>query len=207
MTRSVRFTSFDFDQSRYGSMLSDFEAIQKGVLDGIAGLARTRIVRTAADHLMGMSTYESMEELEAANDAHASIFSDFAKYVTGEPVIRSGEVIEINPAFATVLDASSLKEFGYMRFTRVIFDPSSYDAMMSSLNGQLEKLFRDVSGLYLLRVVRIADDLILAAAAYTDRSSADAARDTAQAALSGMAEYMTEPPFLREGDLAWSYVR
>ena len=43
MTRSVRFTSFDFDQSRYDSMLSDFEAIQKGVLDGIAGLARTRI--------------------------------------------------------------------------------------------------------------------------------------------------------------------
>ena len=94
-----------------------------------------------------------------------------------------------------------------MRFTRVIFDPSSYDAMMSSLNGQLEKLFRDVSGLYLLRVVRIADDRILAAAAYTDRSSADAARDTAQAALSGMAEYMTEPPFVREGDLVWSYVR
>ena len=57
MTRSVRFTSFGFDQSRYDSMLSDFEAIQKGVLDGISGLARTRIVKTADDHLMGMSTY------------------------------------------------------------------------------------------------------------------------------------------------------
>jgi len=207
MTRSVRFTSFDFEQSRYDSMLSEIEAIQKDVLDGIAGLARTRIVRTADDHLMVMSTYESIEELEAANTAHASIFSDFAKYITGEPVIRSGEVIEINSAFATVLDASSLKEFGYMRFTRVIFDPSSYDAMMSSLDGQLEKLFRDVSGLYLLRVVRIANDRILAAAAYTDRNSADAARDTAQTALAGMAEYMTEPPFVREGNVIWSHVR
>ena len=199
MTRSVRFTSFDFDQSRYDSMLSDFEAIQKGVLDGIAGLARTRIVRTADDHLMAMSTYESMEELEAANAAHASIFSDFAKYIIGEPVIRSGEIIE-------AVDGPA-PSVGYMRFTRAIFDPSNYDAMMSSLDGQLEKLFNDISGLYRLRVVRIADERMLAAAAYTDKSAADAARDTAQAALSGMAEYMTEPPFVREGDLVWSYVR
>ena len=199
MTRSVRFTSFDFDQSRYDSMLSDFEAIQKEVLDGIAGLARTRIVRTADDHLMGMSTYESMEELEAANAAHASIFSDFAKYITGEPIIRSGELIEAVDGPAPGV--------GYMRFTRAIFDPTNYDAMMSSLDGQLEKLFKDISGLYRLRVVRIADDRMLAAAAYTDKSAADAARDTAQAALSGMAEYMTEPPFVREGDLVWSYVR
>ena len=69
--------------------------------------------------------------------------------------------------------------------------------MMSSLDAQLEKLFNDISGLYRLRVVRIADDRLLAAAAYTDKSAADAARDTAQAARSGMAEYMTEPPFVR----------
>ena len=97
---------------------------------------------------------------------------------------------------------------GYMRFTRAIFDPSNYDAMMLSLYGQLEKLFKDISGLYRLRVARIADDRMLAAAAaYIDKSAADAARDTAQAALAGMAEYMTEPPFVREGDLVWSYVR
>ena len=207
MTQSIRFTSFDFDQSRYDSMLSEIEAIQKEVLDGIAGLARTRIVRTADDHMMVMSTYESMEELEAANGAHSSIFADFAKYVTGEPVIRSGEVIEIDSAFATVLDASSLKEFCYMRFTRVIFGPSSYDAMISSLNDQLKELFRDTSGLYILRIVRIADDRILAAAAYTDRNSADAARATTQTALAGMGDYMTEPPFEREGNVVWSYVR
>ena len=199
MTRSVRFTSFDFDESGYDSMLADFKAIQKEVLDGIAGLARTRIVRTADDHLMAMSTYESMEELEAANAAHASIFSDFAKYIIGEPVIRSGGIIEAVDGPAPGV--------GYMRFTRAIFDPSRYDAMMSSLDGQLEKLFNDISGLYRLRVVRIADERMLAAAAYTDKSAADAARDTAQAALSGMAEYMTEPPFVREGDLVWSYVR
>ena len=128
MTRSVRFTSFDFDQSRYDSMLSEFEAIQKDVLDGIAGLFRTRVVRTADDHLMVTSTYESMEELETANIAHASIFSDFAKYIVGEPIIRSGEVIEAVDGPAPGI--------GYMRFTRAIFDPYNYDTMMSSLDGQ-----------------------------------------------------------------------
>jgi hypothetical protein len=201
MTRSVRFTSFDFDQSRYDSMLSEFEAIQKDVLDGIAGLFRTRVVRTADDHLIVMSTYESMEELEAANTAHASIFSDFAKYIVGEPIIRSGEVIEAVDGPAPGI--------GYMRFTRAVFDPSNYDTMMSSLDGQLERLFKEIPGLSRLRVVRIAEapDRMIAAAAYTDKSASDAARDTAQTALSGMAEYLTEPPSVREGDLVWSYVR
>jgi quinol monooxygenase YgiN len=182
-------------------MLSEIEAISKDVLDGIAGLFRTRFVRTADDHLMVMSTYESMEELEAANTAHASIFSDFAKYIVGEPIIRSGEVIEAVDGPAPGI--------GYMRFTRAVFDPSNYDTMMSSLDGQLEKLFKEIPGLSRLRVVRIAEapDRMIAAAAYTDKSAADAARDTAQAALSGMAEYLTEPPFVREGDLVWSYVR
>ena len=199
MTRSVRFTSFDFDQSRYDSMLSDFEAIQKGVLNGISGLIAVRAVKTSENHMFVMSSYESMEALNAASATHAQVFAGFAKYMVGEPIIRSGEVIEAVDGPAPGV--------GYMRFTRAIFDPSNYDAMMSSLDGQLERLFKEISGLYRLRVVRIADDRMLAAAAYTDKSAADAARDTAQAALSGMAEYMTEPPFVREGDLVWSYVR
>ena len=199
MPRSVRFTSFDFDQSRYDSMLSDIEAIEKETLDGILGLARVHFVRTSDDHMMVMSAYESMEELETANAAHASIFGDFAKYITGEPIIRSGEII-------VAVDGPA-PSVGYMRFTRAIFDPSKYDAMMSALDGQLEKLFKDIPGLYRLRVVKIAEDRMLAAAAYTDKSAADAARDTAQAALAGMAEYMTEQPFVREGDRVWSYVR
>ena len=199
MTRSVRFTNFDFDPSRYDSMLSDIGATEKETLDCILGLARVHFVRTSDDHIMVMSAYESMEELETANAAHASIFGDFAKYMTGEPIIRSGEIIE-------AVDGPA-PSVGYMRFTRAIFDPSKYDGMMSALDGQLEKLFKDIPRLYRLRVVKIADDRMLAAAAYTDKSAAEAARDTAQAALVGMAEYMTESPFVREGDRVWSYVR
>ena len=89
------------------------------------------------------------------NVARASKICEIAKYVTGEPVIRSGELIE-------AVDGQA-PSVGYMRFTRAIFDPSNYDAMMSSLYGQLEKLFKDISGLYRLRVARIADDRMLAA--------------------------------------------
>ena len=199
MTRSMRFTSFDFDQSKYDSLLSDVEAINNDTLNGLSGLLAVRAVKTSENHMFVMSSYESMEALNAASATHAQVFAGFAKYMVGEPIIRSGEVIEAVDGPAPGV--------GYMRFTRAIFDPSNYDAMMSSLDGQLEKLFKDISGLYRLRVVRIADDRMLAAAAYTDKSAADAARDTAQAALSGMAEYMTEPPFVREGNLVWSYVR
>ena len=94
MTRSVRFTSFDFDQSRYDSMLSDFEAIQKGVLNGISGLIAVRAVKTSENHMFVMSSYESMEALNAASATHAQVFAGFAKYMVGEPIIRSGEVIE-----------------------------------------------------------------------------------------------------------------
>ena len=199
MPRSMRFTSFDFDQSKYDSLLSDVEAIDNNTLNGLSGLIAVRAVKTSENHMMVMSGYESMEALNAASATHAQVFADFAKYMIGEPIIRSGEIIEAVDGPAPGV--------GYIRFTRAIFDPSNYDAMMSSLDGQLEKLFKEISGLYRLRVVRIADDRMLAAAAYTDKSAADAARDTAQAALSGMAEYMTEPPFVREGDLVWSYVR
>ena len=199
MTRSVRFTSFDFDQSRYDSLLSDFEAIQKGVLNGISGLIAVRAVKTSENHMFVMSSYESMEALNAASATHAQVFAGFAEYIVGDPIIRSGELIEAVDGPAPGV--------GYMRFTRAIFDPSKYDAMMSALDGQLEKLFKDIPGLYRLRVVKIAEDRMLAAAAYTDKSAADAATDTAQAALAGMAEYMTEQPFVREGDRVWSYTR
>ena len=201
MPRCVRITSFDFDPSKYDSLLSDVEAIDNDILNGLSGLRTVRAVKTSEDHMFVMSSYESMEALNAARATHAQVFSGFAKYIVGEPIIRSGEVIE-------AVDGPAA-DVGYMRFTRAIFDPSNYDAMMSSLDGQLESLFKEIPGLYRLRVVRIAEapGRMIAAAAYTDKSAADAARDTAQAALSGMAEYMTEPPFVREGDLVWSYVR
>ena len=149
MPRSMRFTSFDFDQSKYDSLLSDVEAINNDTLNGLSGLLSVRAVKTSENHMFVMSSYESMEALNAASATHAEVFAGFAKYMVGEPIIRSGEVIEAVDGPAPGV--------GYMRFTRAIFDPSNYDTMMSSLDGQLERLFKEIPGLYRLRVVGIAE--------------------------------------------------
>ncbi len=197
MPRSVRFTSFDFDQSKYDSMLSDIEAIEKETLDDILGLARVHFVRTSDDHMMVMSAYESMEELETANAAHASIFGDFAKYITGEPIIRSGEII-------VAVDGPA-PSVGYMRFTRAIFDPSKYDAMMSVVDGGVLDKYKDVPGLSRLLLVRVNETHMIAASGYVSKEAADAARENTDASLASVSEYMTAEPLIRQGNLVWLY--
>ena len=46
---------------------------------------------------------------------------------------------------------------------------------------------------------------MLAASGYVDKESSDSALETVQAALTGMAEYITEEPLIREGELVWLY--
>ena len=93
MANGMRFTSFDFDQSKYDSMLSTWKAMDESLLNGVSGLIALRAIRTSEDHMMVMSTYNSIENLDAANEVHRSIFGEFSQYITGEPVIRSGEVV------------------------------------------------------------------------------------------------------------------
>ena len=76
------------------------------------------------------------------------------------------------------------------------------------MDSRLQQLFKDVAGFSRLRVLRLEEDRILeAAAGYTSKDAAEAARETAQVALAGLAEYMTEPPLVREGDVVWRYMR
>ena len=148
-----------------------------------------------------MSVYDSKEELDAAKETHRSVFADFAQYMTGEPVVRSGEVVGEADG-QTPPDGMQ-----YLRFTRVLFDPSKFDAIKSYMDSRLQQLFKDVAGFSRLRVLRLEEDRILAAAGYTSKDAAEAARETAQVALAGLAEYMTEPPLVREGDVVWRYMR
>ena len=46
---------------------------------------------------------------------------------------------------------------------------------------------------------------MLAASGYLDKQLSDSAMETVQEALTGMAEYITEPPLIREGELVWLY--
>jgi len=148
---------------------------------------------------MVMAGYRSKEAMNAATEAHRSIFADFAQYMTGEPVVRAGEVV------ARVNGEVPMNDIKYMRFVHAVIDPSKYDTIMSYLNsGHLER-FQDVAGLSRLRIVRVTEDRILAASGYIDKASADAATEIVQTALAGMAEHMIEPPLIRQGELVWLY--
>ena len=90
----------------------------------------------------------------------------------------------------------------YGRITRVIFDPSKYDAMMA-LAKSID--FCGWSGLRLLTVTRVAEDTVLVTAGYENKAAADANVENAKASLGKMAEFMTEEPFVREGEVVWGF--
>ena len=193
-----RFTAFDFDPSKYDSMMSSFEAVRPQLKD-IPDLLNVRVVKTLENRMMVMSGYRSRNALEAATEAHSSIFSDFAQYIVGEPLIRAGELV------ARVNGEVPMNEFKYMRFVSVVIDSSKYDAIMSYLNsGHLEK-FKNIPGLSRLLINRTTENRMLAVSGYLDKQSSDSAMETVQEALTGMAEYITEPPLIREGELVWLY--
>jgi len=193
-----RYTAFDFDLIKYDAMISSFETVRDR-LKNIPDLLNVRVVRTLENRMMVMSGYRSRDALDAATEAHSSIFADFAEYIVGEPLVRAGERI------ARVIGEVPNNDIKYMRFVSVVIDPTKYNAIMSYLNsGHLEK-FKDVAGLSRLFITRTTEDRMLAASGYIDKASSDAAMETVQAALAGMAEYMTEAPFIREGELVWLY--
>jgi len=137
--------------------------------------------------------------LDAATEAHGSIFADFAQYIVGEPLVRAGERV------ARVIGEVPNNDIKYMRFVRVVIDPTKYNAMMSYLNGGVLESFADIAGLSRVFITRNSEDHIFSAAGYIDKTSADAAAETMQNTVAGMAEYMTEAPLIREGELVWLY--
>jgi len=193
-----RYTAFDFDPTKYDAMMSSFDAVKDRIKD-IPDLLNVRVVRTLENRMMVMSGYRSRDALDAATEAHGSIFADFAQYIVGEPLVRAGERV------ARVIGKVPMNEFKYMRFVSAVIDPTKYDAIMSYLNGGVLESFKDIAGLSRVIISRTTENRILSATGYIDKTSADAAAETMQNALAGMAEYVTEPPLIREGELVWLY--
>ena len=205
MTASMRFTAFDFDASRYEAMLSDVNNLDNDRLTAISGLIGARAIRTQENRMMVMSNYSSMEALDAANDAHRSIFADIGQYMTGQPLVRSGEVVGI------VDGNTPVNDMGYVRFVRASIDDSKWDAIQSYMDDNLASAFDGVAGLSRIRIARLREGssegkpAILAAAGYDNEASAQAASATAQKALAGIAEYVTDEPLIRQGELVWQF--
>ena len=193
-----RFTAFDFDPTKYDAMMSSFDTVRDR-LKNIPDLLNVRVVRTLGNRMMVMSGYRSRDALNAATEVHSSIFADLAQYIVSEPLVRAGELV------ARVNGEVPMNEFKYMRFVSAVIDPTKYDAIMSYLNSGVLESFKDVAGLSRVLISRTTEDRILSATGYIDKTSADAAAETMQNALAGMAEYVTEPPLIREGELVWLY--
>ena len=90
----------------------------------------------------------------------------------------------------------------YGRITRVVFDPSRYDEMMAVAKN-ID--FSDWSGLRVLSVTRVAENVLGVVAGYNDKAAADANVDKAKSTLGTMAKFMTEAPFVREGEVIWGF--
>jgi hypothetical protein len=157
------------------------------------------------NRMMVMSIYDSIEELDAAADAHRSIFAGIGQYMTGQPLVRSGEIVGVADG------KTSVSSIGFMRFVRVCFDDSKWDAIKSYMDSDLQPIFGDVAGFSAIRAARLREGssegkpAMLVAAAYENEASAQVAMETAQKALGGVAEYMTEEPLIRQGDLVWQH--
>ena len=196
MTASMRFTAFDFDTSKYDAMLSDVNNLDSDKLKAISGLVGARAVRIQENRMMVVSNYSSMEALDAANDAHKAIFADIGQYMTGQPLIRSGEIV------GRVDGNTPVSDMGYMRFVRVSIDDSKWDAIQSDMDDNLASAFEGVAGLSRIRIARLREGsnegkpAMLATAAYDNEANAQAAMGAAQKALAGIAEYFTDEPLI-----------
>ena len=205
MTASMRFTAFDFDANKYEAMLSDVNNLDNDRLTAISGLVGARAVRTQENRMMVVSNYSSMEALDAANDAHKSIFADIGQYMTGQPLIRSGEIV------GRVDGNTPVSDMGHMRFVRVSIDDSKWDAIQSYMDDNLASAFDGVAGLSRIRIARLREGssegkpAMLAVAAYDNEANAQAAMGAAQKALAGIAEYLTDEPLTRQGAVVWQF--
>ena len=193
-----RFTAFDFDIAKYDSMMDLLETT-RGKLRDIPLLRNVRVVRTLPNRMMVMAGYGSREAMEAATEAHTSIFSDFAEYITDTPIVRSGEVV------ARVNGEIPRDDIKYMRFVRAIIDPSKYDEMMKVVNGGLLGNYQDLPGYSRLLLIRASEIHMIAATGYVSKEAGDAAMENTKSSLASVSRCLDGEPLIREGELVWLY--
>ena len=79
------------------------------------------------------------------------------------------------------------------------------------MDDNLASEFDGVAGLCRIRIARLREGsiegkpAIIAAASYDNAPNAQAGMAVAQKSLAGMAEYMTEEPHIRQGELVWRF--
>ena len=78
--------------------------------------------------------------------------------------------------------------------------------MMAYADTQVAKL-KAVSGMRAVRVVRVADNQTITIGRYASKGKGEASAEQIAGIWSGFAEFMTDEPLTRDGEMVWSYDR
>ena len=87
-----RFTAFGFNPTKYDAMMSSIDNARDRVKN-IPDLLNVRVTRTLENRMVVMPGYRSRDALNAATEAHSSIFADFAQHIVGEPLVRADQFL------------------------------------------------------------------------------------------------------------------
>ena len=87
----VRHTAFSFDPAKKDAKLSHLTGQLDTFKGKVSGLVRIRIARVAEDCMIVTAGYANREAANA-EQARAN-FAGMAEFMTGEPVVREGEVV------------------------------------------------------------------------------------------------------------------
>ena len=197
-----RWTIFYFDASKKDAMLSHLTSQLNTMTKEVTGAVQGRLVQIAENRMFVHAMYENKEAADAAAERASGVRASMAEFVTEAPIIREGELVW-GVDVEGQAPGSSTPAASYMTFRATDIDSSKYDSLMAYMDSTKEQ-FRDLSGLLRLRIGRIAENRIVAAAIYDSKASSDAAQENAAAVMAGGSEFFTGNVVLLQGNLVWS---
>ncbi len=197
-----RWTIFYFDASKKDAMLSHLTSQLNTMTKEVTGAVQGRLVQIAENRMVVHAMYENKEAADAAAERASGVRASMAEFVTEAPIIREGELVW-GVDVEGQAPGSSTPAASYMTFRATDIDSSKYDSLMAYMDSTKEQ-FRDLSGLLRLRIGRIAENRIVAAAIYDSKASSDAAQKNAAAVMAGGSEFFTGNVVLLQGNLVWS---
>ena len=92
----------------------------------------------------------------------------------------------------------------YVRVTTYGFDESRFDEFLAKADATLRDDLKAVDGLESVHSCRISEGQGMIVAIYDSEDSAAAAHPRIQAIFGEMAEFMTSPPEVKEGNAVWT---
>ena len=92
----------------------------------------------------------------------------------------------------------------YIRVTTYGFDESRFDEFLVKADETLRDNLKAIAGLDSVHSCRIGEGQGMIVANYDSEASAVAAQPRIQAIFSEMAEFMTSPPEVKEGNTVWT---